>query len=103
MISLALSNVWRRGQKSALDFPLRLIREAVGTKIARNFTFDLTLARDHHCVEESAKETATISRWRLGDEPAFGDGDWSIAMDHLPQSGLTTPRRFPFLAVLRDR
>jgi hypothetical protein len=49
--------VGRRGQKSAFDFPLRLIREPVGTKIARNFTFDLTLARDHHGVEESAKET----------------------------------------------
>jgi hypothetical protein len=95
MISLAPSNVWRRGQKSALDFPLRLIREAVGTKIARNFTFDLTLSRNHHCVEESAKETGTISRWRLGDEAAFGDGDWSIGHGSSPSIGFDDSKAFP--------
>jgi hypothetical protein len=92
MISLAPSNVWRRGQKSALDFPLR---EAVGTKIARNFTFDLTLSRNHHCVEESAKETGTISRWRLGDEAAFGDGDWSIGHGSSPSIGFDDSKAFP--------
>src|SRR5262245_4311793 len=88
-------NVGRRGQKSALDFPLRLIREAVGTKITRNFTFDLTLARHHHGVEQSAKETETISRWRLGDEAAFGDGDWSISHGSSPSIGFDDSKAFP--------
>src|SRR5262245_31393124 len=95
MIVLAASDVGRRGQKSALDFPLRLIREAAGAKIARNFAFDLPLARDHHGVKESAKETGTISRRRLGGEAAFGDCDWSISHGSSPSIGFDDSKAFP--------
>jgi hypothetical protein len=103
MMVLAPSNVGRRGQKPALDFSLRLIREAVGTKIARNFAFDLTLSRDHHGVEESAKETRTSSRWRPGGESAFGNCDWSISNGSSPSIGFDDSKAFPVFCALTGR